>query len=173
MGVLIETEVLRTFSPRRYFVNSDNRQLGVALSLRRDTATLPAEGIGFYQTETAIESPISEWPKDKPFRFRWTGGQASMRVTKNMITDGFKAFICTQHPDIVSKKVILKIYGNEKCLMTIDFNSKDWQKTIIPARMLKGVNILTFQVSRTWNPKRAENKLDDRDLGIALALPLP
>jgi hypothetical protein len=172
MGVLIETEVARTFSPRRYFVNSDNRQLGVALSLRRDIATLPAEGIGFYQTETATESPFSEWPKDKPFQFRWTGGQASIPVTKSMLKDGFNAFVCAHHPDIMRKNVTLKIFGNEKYLMTKNFNSSDWQRVIIPSGMLTGVNVLTFQVDRTWNPKLAAKSLDDRDLGIALALPM-
>jgi len=170
-GVLIETEVLRTFSPRRYFVNSDNRQLGVALSLRGDITTLPAEGIGFYQTETATESPFSEWPKDKPFQFRWTGGQASIPVTKSMLKDGFNAFVCAHHPDVVSNKVILRIFGNEKHLMTRDFNSNNWQKIIIPSEMLTAVNVLTFQVNRTWNPKLVEKRLDERDLGVAIALP--
>ena len=132
---------------------------------------MPPDGVGFYQTETVNESPILEWPKDKPFQFRWTGGQASMPI-KNIMPDGFKAFVSAHHPDIENSKVTLNIYGNATRLITLDLNTKDWQKITIPARQLKGVNILTFQVSRTWNPKLAEKKSDDRDLGIALAVPV-
>lgn len=33
----------------------------------------------------------------------------------------------------------------------------------------EGVDVITFQVSRTWNPKRMGVSGDDRDLGVALA----
>ena len=34
---------------------------------------------------------------------------------------------------------------------------------------LKGSEVLTFQVSRTWNPKLAGISEDSRDLGVAVA----
>ena len=35
---------------------------------------------------------------------------------------------------------------------------------------LKGSKVLTFQVSRTWNPKLAGISEDSRDLGVAVAV---
>ncbi|MBC8420720.1 MAG: hypothetical protein H8E10_19215 [Desulfobacterales bacterium] len=34
---------------------------------------------------------------------------------------------------------------------------------------LEGVEVITFQVSRIWNPKLAGISGDDRDLGVAVA----
>jgi hypothetical protein len=46
-----------------------------------------------------------------------------------------------------------------------------WKKVVMKGDEIKGATILTLQVDRMWNPKMAGFSQDNRDLGIAVAIP--
>ena len=68
--VVIRTKVSETFNPKKLGINNDTRDLGIARGVIKFYGEVPKEGIGFYGWE--------EWGGDKPFKFRWTGGRASI-----------------------------------------------------------------------------------------------
>ena len=65
----------------------------------------------------------------------------------------------------------VKINGDNKIIKEELCNNTAWKKVLITPEELKGSTSITFEVSRTWNPKLSNVSNDTRDLGIAVAMP--
>ena len=72
------------------------------------------------------------------------------------------------HPDIGEKPVVVKILGDGDLLREIEFGDHGWKRVELGAEELKGKTVITYEVSRTWNPKRMGISGDWRDLGVAV-----
>ena len=80
-------------------------------------------------------------------------------------------FLRCGHPDIEEKAVAVKIWGDGELLRHLEFVNRDWRKVNFDQKELKGVEVITYEVSRTWNPKRMGISEDGRDLGVEVAIP--
>lgn len=152
--VKLKIEVNRTFNPHKWGINNDRRDLGLA------SLELPEDRIGFYDWET--------W--NNQFRFRWTKKRASMHLEAR--SDMFEIPILALHPDIKKNPVTVKIYWDDLLLEEVTFNQNRWIKVKLNLQEVsKGNGIITFDVSRTWNPKIFKVSEDNRDLGVAVGEP--
>jgi hypothetical protein len=59
--------------------------------------------------------------------------------------------------------------GNRK-IKEISFHDNDWKKVFVEEIMQINSPVLTFQVSRTWNPFLSSVSGDNRALGVAVAI---
>ena len=169
--IIIRTWVDKTFCPKDIGLNNDSRELGVMISpVSFLVDILPKDGIGFYNWETGGAPPSSDWPDNVPVRFRWTGLRASMDI-ENYTDRGFSFFLHAAHPNIQQFPVTVKITGDNKIIKEELCNNTAWKKVLITPEELKGSTSITFEVSRTWNPKLSGVSNDTRDLGIAVAIP--
>jgi hypothetical protein len=166
----IKTEVDQVVNYNRVGLNEDTRDLGVHLSEFRFSDTVPEEGFGFYENALWAENLPEGWPSGLPLWYRWTALRASAKIPPSPKAD-LDLFIYAGHPDISRIPVRVKIFGEEKLLREESFSVQGWRKIALPARQLQGVNVLTFQTDRVWNPKMAGVSDDTRDLGIAVAIP--
>ena len=121
----------------------------------------------------------------------WLKGE---RTGKNMNNraegtgnQSIQIFLRCSHPDVVKRPVIVQISGDTpserdsaeskakfqrgKVLRKVELNDHNWKQLEFQPDEFKGENIISFDVSRTWNPKRMGVSRDDRDLGAALAIP--
>jgi hypothetical protein len=144
--------------------------LGVAVSEIKFLDELPKDGIGFYHRETWGGGQIPGWPHDLPKRFRWTGMRASMRV-KSGLKNGITLFLLSSHPDINKSPVRVEIIGDNGIIREEVFVDNKWTKVLLKDDELRDLKVLTFQVSRTWNPKLVGVSNDSRELGVAVAIP--
>ena len=48
------------------------------------------------------------------------------------------------------------------------FSDKNWKKIALSAKEINNSKVLTFEVSRTWNPKIMGVSDDNRNVGIAV-----
>ena len=128
-------------------------------------------------------------------RFRWTGMRASQSIADFgfWISDSKKqnveyapvehpegtrfngvkmlVFLRCAHPDIDKEGVVVRILGNRKVIREERFEDHGWKKVEFKGDELQGVEVVTFEVSRTWNPKLMGVSQDNRDLGVAVAVP--
>ncbi|MDZ7696535.1 MAG: hypothetical protein U5R49_06295 [Deltaproteobacteria bacterium] len=111
-------------------------------------------------------------------RFRWTGRRAFLPIEglRDEETEGRRegkevVFLRCGHPDIAEKPVVVKMFGDGELLRYLDVGDYDWRKVVFEGEELKGVGVVTFEVSRTWNPKRMGISGDGRDLGVAVVIP--
>ena len=135
-------------------MSGDNRDLGIARGVIDFSDNIPQDGIGFYDWE--------KWGKD---RFRWTGSRASVYV-KNI---NFKhlQYMCS-HPDIEQNPVVVTVFVDDNPVWKKEVKDKMWKKIELnPDSSIDG-KVVTFQVSRTWNPKGMGISADGRDLGVAV-----
>ena len=86
------------------------------------------------------------------------------------IVHGLTLFLMCAHPGIDKNPVVLEILNGNKLLKQETFADHQWRKVLIEPEILNHSKILTFQVSRTWNPKIAGVSEDSRDLGVAVAV---
>jgi len=161
----------RTFNPYRLGQSNDNRDLGVALEHLEFYSQLPQEGIGFYQWESLQEGLPPGWQYGKSGRYRWTGIQAAMVMPQFAKDQGLELFVAAYNPDVTAAPVVVTILGDGQSLKTIKLAEKMWKKITLPAHDLEGKAVLAFRVSRTWNPKESGISDDNRNLGIAVAIP--
>jgi hypothetical protein len=198
--VEIRTKVDKTFCPMRAGINEDPRNLGVALSPITFLEGRPGEAIGIYAIETLEQPPVG-WPEEKPMRFRWTRKRASLPVEKQWPhldngraaqgsrdeTGAMQVFLHCSHPAISKKPVLVRILGDNlpakgryqhnalyrggRVLREVALDSQDWEKIKLSRKDLKKGKVITFAVSRTWNPKSLGISNDPRDLGVAVAIP--
>jgi O-antigen ligase len=166
----IKTEVDQVVNFNRVGLNRDTRDLGVVLSEFRFSDTVPEEGIGFYENALYAENLPEGWPSGVPLWYRWTALRASVKIPPSPKAD-LDLFLYAGHPDISRISVRVKIFGEEKLLREEPFSALGWRKITLHARQLQGVNVLTFQTDRVWNPKMVGVSDDTRDLGIAVAIP--
>ena len=52
-----------------------------------------------------------------------------------------------------------------------EFSDYGWKRVDFGADELEGKGLVTYEVSRTWNPKRMGVSGDGRDLGVEVAIP--
>ena len=166
----IRTFVDRTFIPIRLGLNKDPRTLGVGISeIRFDDEVSPG-GIGFWGMEAWTGEPIPEWPQNAQAKFRWTGLRASMNLkveSKNKVT----LFLMVAHPDVDKNPVRVEISTDSGFREEVIFADRQWKKILLSQETLNDSKVLTFHVSRTWNPKLSGLSEDYRDLGVAVAIP--
>ena len=190
--VEIGMEVDRTFNPLRMKISEDSRELGVAVSPVSFLKIMPKDGVGFYKWEIWGGGEIPGWLGGKEKRFRWTGMRASLPIRMaqsaergaqgkddkdgmirmdESLRDGWVVFLLCSHPDVGDEAVGVKIWGDGDLLREIEFRDHGWRKVEFKGDELEGVEVITFQVSRTWNPKRMGVSGDGRDLGVVVAGP--
>ena len=186
-------EVSRTWNPQKLGISSDLRDLGVAVSEPRVLDKLPKDGVGFYGWEALDEksaksiSQMTEYRGQKTtgseepkMMFRWTMRRASMPVL-DLDSNKYGAnkvggvlyeqvvFLRCAHPDIETKAVVIKVLGDGEVLSELEVRDNGWRK--VDFEDLAGKDVLTFEVSRTWNPKRMGISEDSRNLGVAMFIP--
>ena len=71
---------------------------------------------------------------------------------------------------------ILLIEGNARRLTkhpryNFYLSYNQWKKVFIEPEKISGLSMMSFHVSRTWNPKASGYSEDERDLGTAIAIP--
>jgi hypothetical protein len=167
--VEIRTEVSKTFNPYRMGMSKDNRELGVAVSPITFLKLMPTDGLGFYQWETWGRDHLPGWPQDIPINFRWTGRRATLNL-RNKYIKGCWIYLKCAHPDIKSNPVHLIIQADGNKIRELKFVDDLVRIVKLEANQLNGLNTLTIQVNRTWNPKLADISEDGRDLGVAVAI---
>ncbi len=169
--VEIRTRVNHTFNPYRLGLTRDlkkNREQGVAVSPVTFLRIMPLDGVGFYDWESWEGKKGHGWPEDIPPEFRWTGMRASMNLQREFKKGGALFLMCA-HPEIDKDPVVVEIMCDEDLVRRETFTDNRWKKVAIKAEEVKGSKVLTFRVSRTWNPKLAGISDDGRDLGVAVA----
>ena len=167
--VNIKFEVSDTFNPYRLGLSRDNRDLGVAVSPIKFIEKIPEKGIGFYKMETYMGGQQPILPHGQPLKFRWTGIRASMEMSRELLDGGTLLLMCA-HPNIDKEPVVVKIIGDDIVIWNETFTNSLWKKVILQPDKIKDLRVLTFQVSRTWNPKLACISQDSRELGVAVTV---
>ena len=80
-------------------------------------------------------------------------------------------FLRCGHPGIAEEPVVVRILGDGELLRYVEFGDYGWKRVDFGVEELRGKKILTYEVSRTWNPQRMGVSGDDRDLGVAVGVP--
>jgi len=192
----VQIKVSRTWNPRKLGMSVDNRDLGVRVGEYRFFSNLPKDGIGFYGWETMGDEGLrtedggrkTEGRRAK--RFRWTGKRASQSIAEFGMRDadlgkrgkgvskhkgaggldegagGPVVFLRCSHPDISKASVVVRILGDGELLRYIEFSDYGWKRVELGDEELEGKGIVTYEVSRVWNPKRMGVSGDRRDLGV-------
>ena len=174
--VEIGTEVDKTFNLLRMKISEDGRELGVAVSPVSFLKIMPRDGVGFYKWEIWREGEGKGRGQrtEEGKRFRWTGKRASVSIADWGMRNAEKGerweiFLKCKHPDVVDEAVVVRISDERGLLRTVIFERMEWRKVVLGGDELKDSKVVTFEVSRTWNPKRMGVSGDNRDLGVALA----
>ena len=176
-------DVSRTWNPKKMGNSGGVRDLGIAVSEPRFLEKMPEDGIGFYGWETTKEN-IAGWPEGMEKRFRWTGKRASQAIADcglriaewgrgggRKTEGGGVVFLRCGHPGIGKDPVVVRVLGDGEVLRYVEFQDYGWKRVDFGAEELEGKEIITYEVSRTWNPKRMGVSEDGRDLGVAVAIP--
>jgi len=170
-------EVSRTWNPKRMGVSADARDLGLAVGEPNFLKKMPKNGFGFYPWEDldaqSADRIAHSLEVKGDMRFRWTGRRGIIAVRSQMPDDRSQkvVFLRCSHPDIGKEPVVVRIWGNGMLLRHFEFADYDWRKVVFEGKELDGMEVMTFEVSRTWNPKRMGVSEDGRDLGVAVAIP--
>ena len=154
-----------TFVPKELEISEDKRRLGIDV----DHITIKS-GIEFWPWETWTGGHIPGWPRDTPIKFRWTASLSTIDILDELKNNGTLFFMCA-HPDISNDPVAVKILGDDNLIKQLLFADHKWKKVVFEPDELKGSKKLSIIVSRTWNPKVSGYSEDDRDLGVAVAVP--
>lgn len=142
---------------------------------------MPKGGVGFHDWEIWSRE-IPSWAEGRPKKFRWSKERASLPIRmaqsterthekKDRRKDGWVMFLQCSHPNIDEEPVVVKVRVDGKVVREEEFGDHRWKKVVLKGEELRDKRILTFEVSRTWNPKIAGVSGDDRDLGVAVAIP--
>jgi hypothetical protein len=122
-----------------------------------------------------IEQNFGLYPYEKePGRaFRWMGKRAA--VTLKAAGPIVAIPLLASHPDLAANPVQVKIYlvkelfKDKRLLGEVTLEKSSWKTTTYDIREETGGAVtFLFEVSRTWNPRKALNVPDPRDLGAAL-----
>lgn len=135
---------------------------------------------------------IPGWQEDKAKKFRWTRMRASLPIAECRLRnadcgkqeaqrakgtahgsrsteDEWEIYLLCSHPDIEKEPVVVRILENGRVIREEQFGCNGWKRVVLRDKDLDGAAVLTFQVSRTWNPKVMGVSEDGRDLGVAAA----
>ncbi len=157
----------RTFNPARLGMNTDTRNLGVRVGKINFSDRLPSDGIGFYDSEIFPAEELRSLSSSIPRRFRWTGLRASMNM-EGECQKGITLYLKSAHPDVSNNPVKVSIFRDQEQVREIIFHDGQWQKLFFDQNTIGNSQVLTFQISRTWNPKLLGLSDNSRDLGIAV-----
>jgi len=164
-------KVNRTWNPLKENISRDYRELGIAVGEIQFYGEFPEDGVGFHQWEKWRPGQFPELPNMKNVPFRWTGGRASVRIEKiSKFRSESELFLMCAHPKIGEKPVVVELLNDAGVVKKLHFNDHKWKKVKIQNDAFQHSNIITFQVSRTWNPLMAGISNDHRDLGVAVAI---
>ena len=177
-------EVSRTWNPKKLGVSGDVRDLGVAVSEPRFLEKLPVDGVGFYGWEKMdVGGQRTEDGGQRFRRFRWTGKRASVPIAQSsklkaqskgggkdrgQRTEGREVFLMCGHPGIDKEPVVVKVLGDGEVLRYLEFRDYGWKRVVLGVEELAGKGMITYEVSRTWNPRWMGVSGDWRDLGVAV-----
>jgi len=168
----IKTTVNNTFNPYTLGLTDDlssSRDQGVAISPIQFLHIMPRNGIGFYNKEVHNNEPLNGCPKNKVQKIRQTTRCATINLMNNLSNDGTVYLRC-EHPDINSSPVNVVIKSDNTIIFQKIFRNHKWTKVLISPDDVKGAKGLTFQVSRTWNPKSLGVSEEDNEFGLTLAI---
>jgi hypothetical protein len=168
-SIALHTQVSQTFNPKDLGLSKDGRDLGIALGPVQFLNLMPGKGLGFYEMEIYGGVLPQNWEEDKKLKFRWTRKQASIPLRNISVNDGVSFFVMAAHPDLSSRPVEVSIKADNRNIQTIRLSDGHWQKVFLSTEKLSGQSILSFEVDRTWNPKKEGMSGDGRDLGIAVS----
>jgi O-antigen ligase len=134
----------------------DARELGVAMAPLRWSGGPLQEPVGAYDAEVSVDGR----------RFRWTAGVACFPLDADGELD---VELRADHPDLESDPLQVTLRRGDAPPQFATLANRDWHRM----RLLgaAGAQVLCVQSSRTWNPRLANGSVDDRDLGVAVALP--
>lgn len=177
----LKLKVNRTFKHRYEGGTTYEREQGVGLGEVSFLKIFPRQGVGFYGLEEELGSPGNE--DRQAVRFRWTGKRASIEVQRikdlnrpagkarlqKTADGGIELMLKCGHPDISEKPVEVRVLGDARLIRTEKFENHAWRRIKLTKEELEGVRALTFEVSRTWNPKLMGISEDGRDLGVGVA----
>ena len=108
-----------------------------------------------------------DWPEEKTIFYGWTGKRASISINKEL-RGRLALFLKCIHPEINQKPVTVKISCDGRIIRETRFSDKNWKKIALSAKEINNSKVLTFEVSRTWNPKIMGVSDDNRNVGIAV-----
>lgn len=177
----LKTIASNTFNPYKLGLSNDlkrNWEHGVAVSEVNFLKIMPKAGIGFYEWEEAAFRKENENISTAKTMFRYTSMQASIQVRhiRNIegVNDSYKAdavfLLKCSHPDIFDNPVNVKISGDNITLFETAFYNHKWKQVNLNHDRIHQYDVLTFSVSRSWNPKLTGVSEDSRDLGVAVAM---
>lgn len=166
--IQIRTELNQTRNPYR---GGDFDFSGIVQSVTFLKA-IPEDGVGFYQWQKMGKRRPPGWPQEsKTERFRWTGIQASMNISKNLRNTGI-IYLMSLHPQLDQNPVVLDILCDGRMIKKEIFHDYNvWRKVYFKPGELNNFKTLTFRVDKTWNPLLAGFSDDPRDLGIYMIVP--
>ncbi|MFH2067791.1 MAG: O-antigen ligase family protein [Pseudomonadota bacterium] len=189
--IKVAFRVNKTFNPRKMGLSEDTRNLGIAVREIRFLDDLPEGFTGFYSEERNEDKSIRGLFPDMPSSFQWSGLRSSINMTPFVdqfyhhsesapFVEGskehdqrkirFHVFLRCGHPDIRKKPVSVQLVIGNRKINEILFHDNDWKKVVVEETRPAASPVLTFQVSRTWNPMLSSVSGDNRDLGVAVAI---
>ena len=68
--------------------------------------------------------------------------------------DGGLVFLRCAHPGIDKDAVVVRVLWDGELLRYVEFGDYGWKRVDFGVEELRGKKILTYEVSRTWNPQR-------------------
>lgn len=165
----IGTEVNQTFVPRRIGLNQDPRTLGVAMGPITFLKIMPLDGIGFFDYGNLQGGKDIEIIQENGTNYGWTGKRASIPINKGL-EDEIVLYLKCIHPEINHSPVEVYIFCDGKMIKKKVLSDQNWQKVNIVGQEITGSEVLTFEVSRTWNPKIVGVSDLNRNIGVAVYL---
>jgi len=168
VGQRLNIVVSRTWNPKKFGAKWGRTQ-GVAVTAPQYWHEIPEKGIGFSVWET-MSGELPEWAKPGQ-QYRWSEKSAAIRVDDIMQQDGAVLYLRSRHPDVIKNPVEVQIRVDGKEVDKVVFSSSNWHRLFIEKNLLAAKKALSFYVSRTWNPKLMKISADNRNLGIAIAIP--
>jgi hypothetical protein len=163
--------VSRTWNPAKSGLNSDNRDLGIAVR-EVQYVDMPDDGIGFYGWEDWNGAHPLQSRKKDAVRFRWTGMRASIPVETHLNKDieAVVLYLHCAHPNIGDNPVSVQLLADGTLIRELNFSDHNWKEVVVRPHDLDGAGTLTIQVSRVWNPKKLGISEDTRDLGVGMTI---
>ncbi|MBL4902438.1 MAG: O-antigen ligase family protein [Desulfocapsa sp.] len=168
VGKKMNIRVSRTWNPKRFGAQWGRIQ-GIAITAPRYLTDIPENGIGFSVWETML-GELPGWAEPGQ-QYRWSEKSATIRVDDILQQHGATLYLRSRHPDVIKKPVEVQIKVDGKEVDSVVISTANWQRLFIDKKLLVGKKALSLYVSRTWNPELMGISADNRDLGIAVAIP--
>ena len=164
----LEIQCDRTWSPKKFKINDDKRNLGIMVSVPLKNVETKQK-LGFHEEETWSDE-IPSWPNEVVKRFRWTSGSATLDMTsmkERTSSVTVPIYLLCSNPDIRTNPVTVTVTNSIGDNTKILFNCEGWQKIDVNAKS----EFLVINTDKTWCPSRAGKSSDKRELGVGVAIP--